>query len=148
MSLSKLKFQEELAEQDYRVAAFLRDNTELLFIDKNAFDECYYKIKAWIDIQVLVPFLKRYRLLTEDDEHYLTNHFTSRVEKAIRLVQVADKGGRNGYMLLYMCFIESVCETRGHGDVVSELDDGMFRERLWYLYHFITFRLNGAPIFF
>jgi len=29
-------------------------------------------------------------------------------------------------MLLYMCFIESCDETRGHMDVVSELDDGKF----------------------
>jgi len=27
-------------------------------------------------------------------------------------------------MLLYMCFIESCDETRGHVDVVSEMDDG------------------------
>ena len=113
-----------IEEQDRRVEEFLCDNKDLNFIDKATFDECYYKFKNWLDVQVLVPYLMRYHLLTANDEHYLTNPYTSCVEKSFHLVRVAEKGGRNGFMLLYMCILESIEETRGHADAVTELDIG------------------------
>lgn len=111
------------AMTDRRVEQFLQDNSELNYIDKDVFEGCFYKIQSWIDIQVLLPYLMRYHLVTSDDRDYLTNPYKTAVDKSFHLVAVAEKGGRHGYMLLYICILESAKETQGHVDAVKELDE-------------------------
>ncbi len=72
-----------------------------------------------------MPYLVKFQLLSEDDRMYLSGSLTSSLDKCNHLLQVAEASGDNGYMLLYMCLLESTKETTQHVEVVMELDKGI-----------------------
>jgi len=110
---------------DPRVQLYCRDNETLPFIDEKAFQQCYYDIRGYINLEALIPYLVKYQLLSANDEKYLTNSIILHSEKCNYLADIAGRNKRNGYMLLYMCFLESLAMARSHVDVVEKLDKGM-----------------------
>ena len=119
-------------DPDPRILKYLKDNETSPFIDEKVFKECYYEIRACINLEVLVPYLVKYQLLSANDEKYLTNSFILHSEKCNYLVDIAGRDKRNGYMLLYICFLESIRMARSHIDVVEKLDKGMYDKNFFY----------------
>ncbi len=94
-------------------------------MDKRIFYSCYHKIKPWIDISVLVGYLMKYNIVQSvDDMEELTSSYFKRQDRLNSLLRMVEKGGNDGYMLLYICLRESCVEAVGHNDVVAELNCG------------------------
>ena len=93
------------------------------FINRDIFYSCYYKIRPWLDISILYPYLLKYQLASSDeDRELLTSPFYLQ-DKSTLILKLASKGGEYGFMLLYMCIHDSSTESLGHKDAIKELDD-------------------------
>ena len=84
---------------------------------------CYATIKPWLDSSTLVSFLMKYKLAKTSDTDLLNSPFHSSETKKQHLLSLAEKGGKHGFMLLYLCIWDSIDQgLLGHEDAIKELD--------------------------
>ena len=96
-----------------------------VYVDKEAFDECWADIQSWVSIPSLVGYGMRYGLVKgpEDNDNIVNPYFPLSQRKA-NLLSLASKCGEYGYFILYMCICDSISENQhGHGDVVLKLEE-------------------------
>lgn len=105
------------------VRDFLEEHPDTKFIDQDVFRACFSRIKDWLDMSVLVGYMMKYGLLkTAGDMEELTSSYYKPQDRLNSLMKMAEAGGNDGFMLLYMCLRESASEAGGHKDAVKELD--------------------------
>ena len=95
------------------------------YIDRDTFFNCMPTISTWINIPVLTPYLMRHGILTNASEMEEVNspYFSNQMKLNNLHKYTESNGGRDGYFVLYKCFLESREEVPlGHGDVVDELE--------------------------
>ena len=84
---------------------------------------CYATIKPWLDLSTLVSFLMKYKLAKISDTEQLGSPIHPSETKKQYLLRLAEKGGKHGFMLLYLCIWDSIDQGHlGHEDAIKELD--------------------------
>ena len=93
-------------------------------INKDVFQMCFSTISPWLDLNILCPRLLRYGIImTHDDIELLTSPYHKPLqERKELLMKIVELFGQYGFSLLYICLKESMIESRGHEDAVTELE--------------------------
>ena len=105
------------------VRDFMKDHPDINYVNKEVFYHCYYKIKPWLDFHVLCPYLMKYQIVNDsNDIECITGRWIQPQERMNSLIRMIERGGTNGFMVLYICIYETSKETNGHADAIKELD--------------------------
>ena len=94
-------------------------------INKAAFQMCFTTITPWLDLKILCPLLLQYGIIMMyDDFELLTSPYHKPLqERKELLMRIVEQSGQYGFPLLYICLKESMMESRGHEDAVTELEE-------------------------
>ena len=114
-----------------RVREFLGNNPGFYFVNKEVFWDCYVRIKPYLDNSLLFPVLMRHNLARDlDDLQRLTEPSHQPHQRHLALLELADRGGEYGYMLLFMC-IHEANQSPGHEDAAKILQETGNQGRGW-----------------
>ena len=106
------------------VKDFMKLNPNCSYVNRKVFFHCYCKIKFYLDNNVLYPIMMRHELVQDsDDLEKLTSPYFQPHDHRATLIQLAEKGGEYGFMLLYMCICATSDESPGHADAAEILTD-------------------------
>ena len=99
-------------------------NPNCNYVNKEVIYHCYYEIKPYLDNNVLYPIMMSHDLVRNaDDVERLTSSYIQPHDRHAALIQLAEKGGEYGFMLLYMCICATSEESPGHADAARILTD-------------------------
>ena len=105
------------------VSDFMKDHPDINYVNKEVFYHCYYKIKPWLDFHILCPYLMKYQIVNDsNDIECITGRWIQPQDRMNSLIRMIERGGTNGFMVLYICIYETSKETNGHADAIKELD--------------------------
>lgn len=97
-------------------------NREVQYVNKEVFYCCYQEIRHLLDNSTLLEYLRQYGVLNDPvDEEELVSPYYQLEDRFSVLVNLIEKQGDNGYMILYMCIHESSTKSLRHKDAVSIL---------------------------
>ena len=120
---SSSNVREVVDSQEVRAREFLNSHPHIHYVNKEVFYFCYHKIQRLLDYNLLFPLLMSHELArNSDDAEKLTSSYHQPHDRHIALLQLAERGGEYGFMLLYMCISATCSESRGHAEAVGILD--------------------------
>lgn len=103
---------------------FLQEHPDITFISKEVFFACCLEIKPLLNLNILVGYLMKHGVVRNaEDMESLTSSFFKSQDKFNSLVKMVEAVGNNGFMLLYICLMESAAEVAGHQDAIRKLDN-------------------------
>ena len=106
------------------VKDFIKINPNCVYVNKEVFYYCYYEIKPYLDNVLLFPIMMGLDLVRNvDDVERLTSQHLPPHDRHTALIQLAEKGGEYGFMLLYMCICATSEDSPGHADAARRLTD-------------------------
>lgn len=98
-------------------------NPGLSFVSREVFCHCRELIRPLLDNSALLPYLQKYDMLSDaEDVDKLTSPYYQMEDRFTSLVNLIERQGECGYMLLYMCIRESCAEAPSHADARTHLD--------------------------
>lgn len=114
---------ERLGDLQEGVREFLKSNPNVSYVNKEVFFFGYNKIQHLLDYSLLYPLLMSHDLArNSDDLERLTSSYHQPHDRHVALLQLAERGGEYGFMLLYMCICATSSESHGHLEAVRILD--------------------------
>ena len=106
------------------VRAFLAENSGLRYVTREVFWSSYEKIRAYLDNVLLWPLMMSHGLARgSDDIERLTSQSLQPHHRRAALLELAEKGGDHGFMLLFICIHKSSGDSLGHADAVKILQE-------------------------
>ncbi len=113
-----------LTPSENKVKEFWTNNLLRYYVDQEVFDQCYGRIKHWLDVNTLVGYMMKHGLISSPAEmEKITSPYFLPEQRQNSLLSLANSRGEYGFFLLYMCIKESVDENpHGHGDAVRVLE--------------------------
>lgn len=107
-----------------RVQEYLGENQGCHYVNKEVFWHSYAKIKPFLDNLLLFPLLMSHDLATDtEDVEKLINSSLQPHHRHLALLELADRGGEYGYMLLFMCIAATSEKSPGHADAARILQE-------------------------
>lgn len=110
---------------ELEIKNFMEQNPGVFYVDKEVFRLCHEEIRTWLDNSVLLPYLKKYGVVMDfEDEKELLSPYSRLQDQFTSLIDLVERQGECGFMLLYMCIHESSSESEvpDHKDAVTKLD--------------------------
>ena len=89
-------------------------------------DQLAPTVSSSINLNELMPFLQKHRLLTNDENYRLTNPTTAPGEAAQLLLCILKSKG-DGTLQKFLCSLNSARQHLGHEDIATELSELMNR---------------------
>ena len=106
------------------VKDLMKINPNCSYVNKEVFHHCYYNMRPYLDNNILCPIMMGLGLVRNtDDVEKLTSRYLPLHDRRTALIQLAEKGGEYGYMLLYICICATSEESPWHAEAARILTD-------------------------
>ncbi len=108
------------------VLEYLREHPDAKFVNREVFYPAYFQrqIRQLLNYEVLYPPLLMHQDLvkTEEDMKRFTSSFNQPHDQHIALIELLERGGEYGFMLLYIYICETIT-TPGHSEAARILTE-------------------------
>ena len=106
------------------VREFLNAHPEARFVNKEVFYPAYYahKFQQLLDYEALYPHLMNHNLVkNEEDIKRIQSAFSQPHDQHVALIELVERGGDYGFMLLYIYICATCKSSPDHSEVARIL---------------------------